>query len=96
MSDLSPVGLIFILIVGIWLLNSIKILREYERGVIRLSRAGDFLRRDASTQREAADAFGVEKKLENREAELVRIVGRRGQQYLARVARRASKAANLA
>src|SRR2546423_8292731 len=39
MSDLSPVGLIFILIVGIWLLNSIKILREYERGVIfRLGR----------------------------------------------------------
>ena len=32
-------GLIFILIVGIWLLNSIKILREYERGVIfRLGR----------------------------------------------------------
>src|SRR5882762_4964748 len=39
MSDLSPVALIFILIVGIWLLNSIKILREYERGVIfRLGR----------------------------------------------------------
>src|SRR4051794_1326937 len=39
MSDLGPVGLIFILIVGIWLLNSIKILREYERGVIfRLGR----------------------------------------------------------
>src|SRR5947199_2320860 len=37
--DFSPVGLIFILIVGIWLLNSIKILREYERGVIfRLGR----------------------------------------------------------
>src|SRR5437588_3463917 len=39
MNDLSPVLLIFILIVGIWLLNSIKILREYERGVIfRLGR----------------------------------------------------------
>src|SRR5215472_13219617 len=42
MSDvipLSPVLLIFIIIVGIWLLNSIKILREYERGVIfRLGR----------------------------------------------------------
>ncbi len=39
MSDLGPVGLIFILIVGIWLLSSIKILREYERGVIfRLGR----------------------------------------------------------
>jgi len=39
MSDLSPVLLIFILIVGIWLLNAIKILREYERGVIfRLGR----------------------------------------------------------
>lgn len=39
MSDLGPVGLIFILVVGIWLLNSIKILREYERGVIfRLGR----------------------------------------------------------
>src|SRR5213082_1369863 len=39
MNDFSPVGLIFILIVGIWLLNSIKILREYERGVIfRLGR----------------------------------------------------------
>src|SRR5258706_2674918 len=39
MSDLGPVGLIFILIVGIWLLNSIKVLREYERGVIfRLGR----------------------------------------------------------
>src|SRR5215475_747912 len=39
MSDLSPVLLIFILIVGIWILNSIKILREYERGVIfRLGR----------------------------------------------------------
>src|SRR5256714_2760861 len=39
MSDLSPVALIFVLIVGIWFLNSIKILREYERGVIfRLGR----------------------------------------------------------
>jgi len=39
MSDLSPVLLIFIIIVGIWLLNAIKILREYERGVIfRLGR----------------------------------------------------------
>src|SRR5438105_3207429 len=39
MYDLSPVLLIFILIVAIWLLNSIKILREYERGVIfRLGR----------------------------------------------------------
>jgi regulator of protease activity HflC (stomatin/prohibitin superfamily) len=39
MSDFSPVALIFILIVGIWILNSIKILREYERGVIfRLGR----------------------------------------------------------
>jgi regulator of protease activity HflC (stomatin/prohibitin superfamily) len=40
MNDLSPVMLIFIVIVGIWLLNSIKILREYERGVIfRLGRS---------------------------------------------------------
>jgi len=39
MSDANPVILIFVLIVGIWLLNSIKILREYERGVIfRLGR----------------------------------------------------------
>jgi regulator of protease activity HflC (stomatin/prohibitin superfamily) len=39
MSDMGPVTLIFILIVAIWLLNSIKILREYERGVIfRLGR----------------------------------------------------------
>ncbi|MBS1859246.1 MAG: slipin family protein [Acidobacteria bacterium] len=39
MSDLGPVGLIFVLIVAIWLLSSIKILREYERGVIfRLGR----------------------------------------------------------
>src|SRR3954471_12722293 len=39
MNDLSPVMLIFVLVVGIWLLNSIKILREYERGVIfRLGR----------------------------------------------------------
>src|ERR1700688_753957 len=39
MNDLSPVLLIFVIIVGIWLLNSIKILREYERGVIfRLGR----------------------------------------------------------
>src|SRR5215813_6520181 len=39
MSDFSPVALIFILVVGIWILNSIKILREYERGVIfRLGR----------------------------------------------------------
>jgi regulator of protease activity HflC (stomatin/prohibitin superfamily) len=38
-SPLSPVLLIFIVIVGIWLLNSVKILREYERGVIfRLGR----------------------------------------------------------
>jgi regulator of protease activity HflC (stomatin/prohibitin superfamily) len=38
-SPLSPVLLIFIIVVGIWLLNSIKILREYERGVIfRLGR----------------------------------------------------------
>jgi regulator of protease activity HflC (stomatin/prohibitin superfamily) len=40
MSDASPLLLIFIVIVGIWLLNSIKILREYERGVIfRLGRS---------------------------------------------------------
>src|SRR5436305_6100906 len=39
MTDASPVLLIFIVVVGIWLLNSIKILREYERGVIfRLGR----------------------------------------------------------
>src|SRR5450759_342648 len=39
MYDLSPVLLIFVIIVGIWLLISIKILREYERGVIfRLGR----------------------------------------------------------
>src|SRR5215470_268693 len=39
-SSFSPVLLIFIVIVGIWLLNSIKILREYERGVIfRLGRS---------------------------------------------------------
>ena len=39
MTDLGPVGLIFVLIVGAWLLNAIKILREYERGVIfRLGR----------------------------------------------------------
>ena len=40
MSDASPLMLIFVVIVGIWLLNSIKILREYERGVIfRLGRS---------------------------------------------------------
>ena len=33
-SSISPVLLIFIVIVGIWLLNSIKILREYERAVV--------------------------------------------------------------
>src|SRR5690349_9833791 len=39
MNDLSPVLLIFVIIVAVWLLNSIKILREYERGVIfRLGR----------------------------------------------------------
>jgi regulator of protease activity HflC (stomatin/prohibitin superfamily) len=39
MNDLGPVGLIFVLIIGFWLLSSIKILREYERGVIfRLGR----------------------------------------------------------
>jgi regulator of protease activity HflC (stomatin/prohibitin superfamily) len=40
MSDASPVVLIFVVVVAIWLLNSIKILREYERGVIfRLGRS---------------------------------------------------------
>ena len=39
-GTLSPVLLIFLVIVGIWLLNSIKVLREYERGVIfRLGRS---------------------------------------------------------
>src|SRR5215471_19370069 len=39
MNDLSPILLLFAIIVAIWLLNSIKILREYERGVIfRLGR----------------------------------------------------------
>src|SRR5450432_2266262 len=39
MNDVSLPMLIFIIIVAIWLLNSIKILREYERGVIfRLGR----------------------------------------------------------
>lgn len=39
-TSYSPVLLIFIVIVGIWLLNSIKVLREYERGVIfRLGRS---------------------------------------------------------
>jgi regulator of protease activity HflC (stomatin/prohibitin superfamily) len=39
MSNVGPIGLVFILIVGVWLLNSIKVLREYERGVIfRLGR----------------------------------------------------------
>jgi regulator of protease activity HflC (stomatin/prohibitin superfamily) len=40
LNDASPLMLIFVVIVGIWLLNSIKILREYERGVIfRLGRS---------------------------------------------------------
>jgi len=39
MTDTSTILLIFIIVVGIWLLNCIKILREYERGVIfRLGR----------------------------------------------------------
>ncbi len=39
MNDMSPMILIFVVVVGIWLLNSIKVLREYERGVIfRLGR----------------------------------------------------------
>ena len=39
MNDLSPMFLIFAAIVLIWLFNSIKILREYERAVIfRLGR----------------------------------------------------------
>ncbi|MCU1232840.1 MAG: domain, Band 7 family protein [Candidatus Solibacter sp.] len=39
MNDLSPIVLLFVVIVAIWLLNSIKVLREYERGVIfRLGR----------------------------------------------------------
>ena len=39
MTDIGPITLIFIVIVAIWLLNSIKVLREYERGVIfRLGR----------------------------------------------------------
>jgi len=38
-SPVSPILLVFIIVVGIWLLNSIKVLREYERGVIfRLGR----------------------------------------------------------
>src|SRR5215471_4691345 len=42
MTDMSPVVLIFIVIVGIWIVSSIKILREYERGVIfRLGRVLD-------------------------------------------------------
>jgi len=40
MPDLSMPVLIFVAIVVLYLLNSIKILREYERGVIfRLGRA---------------------------------------------------------
>ncbi len=39
MSDLSPVVLIAVIIVLIWIFNSIKILREYERAVVfRLGR----------------------------------------------------------
>jgi regulator of protease activity HflC (stomatin/prohibitin superfamily) len=39
MQNLTPLSLFVILIIVIWLLNSIKILREYERGVIfRLGR----------------------------------------------------------
>jgi regulator of protease activity HflC (stomatin/prohibitin superfamily) len=39
MEAFSPVGLFGILIIGIWLFNSLKVLREYERGVIfRLGR----------------------------------------------------------
>src|SRR5438552_18175066 len=39
MNDLSPVLLIFVIGVGSWLLTSLKIRREYERGVIfRLGR----------------------------------------------------------
>jgi len=38
-SPASPILLVFIIVVAIWLLNAIKILREYERGVIfRLGR----------------------------------------------------------
>ena len=39
MTDTSTILLVFIIVIVIWLLNSIKILREYERGVIfRLGR----------------------------------------------------------
>jgi regulator of protease activity HflC (stomatin/prohibitin superfamily) len=39
MNDLSPMLLVFVLVIVIWLMNSIKVLREYERGVIfRLGR----------------------------------------------------------
>ena len=64
--------------------------------MIGLGCGGDFLRRDAGAQREAAHAFAIEKIFENRETELIRIVRRRRQQHLVRIARRTCETAALA
>src|SRR4029078_12637648 len=56
----------------------------------------DFLRRHACAQRQAIDAFREQQELEDREAQLVGIVGRRREQDVPRVARRTDEARHVA
>ena len=70
--------------------------QQNERGVIRLRGRGDFLRGNAGAEREAAHAFAVKQIFENREAKLIRIVRRRRQQYLPRIAQGTGETAAFA
>ena len=65
--------------------------QQHERDVVRLGGARDFLRGNSCAERDAADAFGLKQQFENRETELVRVVRRRRQQHLTRIACRSAR-----
>ena len=67
-----------------------------QRHLVGIRGTGDFLRRHAGAERQAVDAFGEQQELEDREAELVGIVGRRREQDVPRVARRTDEARHVA
>ena len=67
-----------------------------ERDLVGLGRAGNFLRRHARTEGQPIDAVRKKQQLEDREPELIGIVGWSGEQDLPRVARRTDEPRHVA
>src|SRR5207249_62263 len=70
--------------------------QDGETDAIRTRRTADLLRRDARAQCETVHTLGEQQQLEDRQAELIGIVGGRGEQDLPSVARRAHQSRDIA